>query len=95
MSWRIARQARRSSGQALGLFAELGVDLRGKLYADGRHARGLGDERFGRFVCLPKRGCGEAKRHDDACRDAGAVEKSVDWLDGIAIFDGARLDDNG
>ena len=54
----------------IGLFAELGADVRGKLDADGRHARCLGDERFGRFVCLAKRGDGEAKRHDDACRDA-------------------------
>jgi len=23
------------------------------------------------------------------------IEKSVDWLDGIAIFDGAGLNDNG
>jgi hypothetical protein len=54
----------------VGVGAELGVDIPRKLNAVGRDARGLGNERLGRFIRLAKRGGGEAKRHDDACRDA-------------------------
>ena len=54
----------------VGARAQLGAGVVGKLDADGGNAGRRGDERLGRFIRLAKRVGGEAKRHDDAYRDA-------------------------